>query len=172
MRGIFIGRFQPLHKGHLSIIEHALAEVDELIIGIGSAEKSYLPNDPFTAGERIDMILSVAKENGWGGRIIPVSIRDINRYSVWVEHVVSLCPKFDVIYSNNPLTRTLFEKAGYEVRDTPLVDRSKLSGKQIRKRISEGGYWETLLPNAVSKQIKEIGGVDRIRNIFGPGDSE
>ena len=85
--------------------------------------------------------------------------------------MVSLCPKF-VVYSNNPLTRTLFQKAGYEVRNTPLVDRSKLSGKQIRKRISEGGYWETLLPKSVSKQINTIGGVERIRKIYGPGDSE
>ncbi|MGA1822698.1 MAG: nicotinamide-nucleotide adenylyltransferase [Thermoplasmatota archaeon] len=172
MRGLFIGRFQPLHKGHLSIIEHALLEVDELVIGIGSAEKSYLPDDPFTAGERIDMILAVVREEGWEGKVIPVSIRDINRYSIWVEHVVSLCPRFDLVYSNNPLTRTLFRKAGYEVRDTPIIDRSKLSGRQIRKRMSEGGYWETLLPAAVSKKIIEIGGVERIREIFGPGDSE
>ena len=172
MRGLFIGRFQPLHNGHLSIIEHAISEVDELIIGIGSAEKSYLPKDPFTAGERMDMILSVSKMRGWDGRIIPVSIRDINRYSVWVEHVVSLCPGFDVVYTNNPLTRTLFERSGYEVRDTPLVDRSLLSGEQIRKRISDGGYWEALLPEAVSGYIIEIGGVDRIKMIFGPGDSD
>ncbi|HIQ38838.1 MAG TPA: nicotinamide-nucleotide adenylyltransferase, partial [Methanothermococcus okinawensis] len=56
MRGFLIGRWQPFHKGHLSIIEEISKEVDELIIGIGSAQKSHTLNDPFTAGERIMMI--------------------------------------------------------------------------------------------------------------------
>ena len=38
-RGLLIGRMQPVHKGHISVILDTLKEVDELIIGIGSAEK-------------------------------------------------------------------------------------------------------------------------------------
>ncbi|MEM2947357.1 MAG: adenylyltransferase/cytidyltransferase family protein, partial [Candidatus Bathyarchaeia archaeon] len=36
-RGLFVGRFQPFHKGHLSVIEDILKEVDELVIVVGSA---------------------------------------------------------------------------------------------------------------------------------------
>jgi cytidyltransferase-like protein len=36
---IFIGRFQPLHAGHLKAMETALAENDKLVICIGSAQK-------------------------------------------------------------------------------------------------------------------------------------
>lgn len=170
MRGLFIGRFQPLHLGHMSIIEHALGEVKTLIIGVGSAEKSFLPEDPFSAGERIEMILRTAESRGLEDRIIPIPIRDINRYSVWVDHVVSICPPFDVVYANNPLTRTLFSERGIEVRSTPLVDRTKLSGVKIRKWIAEGDSWRILVPDSVEEVMEEVDGVRRIKDIHGEAD--
>ena len=36
-RGLLIGRIQPLHNGHIKVIQETLKEVDEIIIGIGSA---------------------------------------------------------------------------------------------------------------------------------------
>ena len=40
LRGILIGRMQPVHNGHIQVIESILDEVDEIIIGIGSAQLS------------------------------------------------------------------------------------------------------------------------------------
>ena len=37
-RGFYIGRFQPYHNGHQSVLEHIAGKVDEIIIGIGSAQ--------------------------------------------------------------------------------------------------------------------------------------
>lgn len=56
VRGILIGRMQPVHNGHMQIIDKILDEVDEIIIGIGSAQLSHEIKDPFTAGERILMM--------------------------------------------------------------------------------------------------------------------
>lgn len=170
MRGLFIGRFQPLHLGHMSIIEHALGEVKTLIIGVGSAEKSFLAEDPFSAGERMDMIMRTAEARGLSGRIIPIPIRDVNRYSIWADHVISICPPFDVVYANNPLTMTLFQEKGIEVRSTPLVDRTKLSGVKIRRWIAEDGSWRILVPDPVEEVIEEIGGVERIKSVYKEGD--
>jgi len=169
MRGLFIGRFQPLHNGHTTIIEHALKEVDSVIVGIGSAESSYLPSDPFTAAERMEMLIKASVELGWTGRIVPVPIRDVNRYSIWVSHVESLCPKFDIVYSNNPLTVRLFRKAGYTVRSTPLQDRSRLSGVSIREMMLEGDDWRLLVPPSVAEVIDEVDGVGRLREITARG---
>jgi nicotinamide-nucleotide adenylyltransferase len=170
MRGLFIGRFQPLHMGHVSIIEKALEQVDELIIGIGSAECSYTEKDPFTAGERMDMILDASDELGWGSRIISVPIRDVNRYSIWVSHVVSMCPEFEIVFSNNPLTVRLFKDAGYRVRSTKLVDREHFSGTSIRKKMVKGEVWEDHVPTSTSELIVKIGGIRRIMEISGIGD--
>ena len=55
-RGILIGRMQPFHNGHIQVIKKILEEVDEIIIGIGSAQISHDLKNPFTAGERLVMI--------------------------------------------------------------------------------------------------------------------
>jgi nicotinamide-nucleotide adenylyltransferase len=70
-----------------------------------------------------------------------------------------------VVYSNNPYTRRLFFEAGYEVRDSPLYNRSEYSGTEVRRRIREGCEWEHLVPDAVAKVIRECGGVNRITEL-------
>ena len=55
-RGLYVGRFQPFHLGHLRAIKAVLKEVDEIVIVIGSAQYSHNSNNPFTAGERLVMI--------------------------------------------------------------------------------------------------------------------
>ena len=171
MRGIFIGRFQPLHKGHVSIIEAALEDVDELVIGIGSAECSYTSRDPFTAGERMEMLLALVKERNWQDRTVIIPIRDVNRFSIWVSHVASLCPGIDVVFSNNPLTIRLFQEAGYEVRSTKLVDRDNYAGIRIRERIRDGESWEELVPGPVRVMLEDIGGVRRIKDLMTQGEA-
>ena len=151
-------------------METALEEVENLVLGIGSAELSYTSKDPFTAGERMEMLLLAADNKGWSDRLLPVPIRDVNRYSIWVKHVVSLCPDFDLVFSNNPLTVRLFSDAGYEVRSTKLVDRERYSGTAIRKMILEGTSWKELVPPSTSEFIESIDGVRRLKEISGIGD--
>jgi nicotinamide-nucleotide adenylyltransferase len=170
MRGLFIGRFQPLHNGHVSIIEAALKEVDQLVIVIGSAENSFSERDPFTAGERMEMLIRASKELGWGERVLIIPIRDINRYSVWVDHVLSYVPPVDVVYSNNRLTRMLFLEKGMEVRSTILVERSDLSGIRIRELMINGREWKDRVPSSVSSFIEDINGAQRVKEIHEQGD--
>jgi nicotinamide-nucleotide adenylyltransferase len=37
MRGLLVGRMQPIHEGHMDVIRRILGDVDEVIICIGSA---------------------------------------------------------------------------------------------------------------------------------------
>ena len=53
---LFVGRFQPFHFGHLHAIKKILEESEELLIVVGSAQMSHEPDNPFTAGERLEMI--------------------------------------------------------------------------------------------------------------------
>lgn len=167
-RALLIGRFQPFHKGHLAVIKEIAAQADKLIIGIGSAQASHTEEDPFTAGERHLMISeSLDEENINNYYIIP--IMDINRYKIWVAHVISLVPPFDVIFTNNNLTATLFEEAGFEVKHPKLYDRERYSGNEIRHIIAEGGDWRPLVPDAVAGVIDQIGGEKRIKTLFSGG---
>ena len=105
-RGLYVGRFQPYHNGHNSVIERIADEVDELIIGIGSAEISHDLRHPFTAGERVLMISRALKNIRIPVYIIP--LEDVKRNALWVAHVKSMTPPFDVVYTSNPLVIELF----------------------------------------------------------------
>lgn len=166
-RGFYIGRFQPYHNGHQQVIEEIVTEVDELVVGIGSADQSHNERNPFTAGERIMMITKCVKDLDVVTYVVP--IEDINRNSVWVSHLESMSPRFDVAYSNNPLVIQLFEESGTEVRQSPMFDRDVLKGSKIRKKMVADDGWRELLPLPVVDTIREINGIERIQRV---GDTD
>ncbi|QKG91602.1 nicotinamide-nucleotide adenylyltransferase [Halorubrum salinarum] len=163
MRGFYIGRYQPFHDGHQHMVEEIAEEVDELVLGIGSAGDSHTTRNPFTAGERVMMVTKAVEELDATTYVVP--IEDLDRNSVWVSHVQSMTPRFDVAYSNNPLVVRLFEEAGVEVRQSPMFRRDVLEGTELRERMIRGRDWEDLVPDAVVDVIREVDGVDRIRRI-------
>ncbi len=162
-RGLYLGRFQPYHLGHHTVLKQIAKEVDEIIIGIGSAQKSHEIENPFTAGERMLMVSSALSEFDIKSYVIP--IEDIQRNSLWVSHVKSMVPPFDITYTNNPLVIELLSEAGIEVMQSPLFKRNSYSGTEIRRRMLSGEKWEQFVPEKVVEIIKEIDGVKRIKNV-------
>ena len=162
-RGFYIGRFQPYHNGHHEVLEHIAKEVDEIVIGIGSAQLSHQVDNPFTAGERVLMITRALESLGCPYYVIP--IEDIQRNSLWVAHVRSMTPPFDLCYSSNPLVVRLFTEAGVKVQSPAMYERDTLSGTKIRERILNGKPWKKLLPPAVVQVIREIDGDERLCQI-------
>ncbi len=162
---LFVGRFQPFHLGHLDMVRRIVQAHGEILIGIGSAQYSHTRENPFTAGERYEMVKRALEADGIDDfHIVPIP--DTHVHSIWVSHVVSLVPKFDVVYTNSPLVVRLFRERGFEVRELPLFKREAFAGTQIRKRIYEGGEWTSLLPKEVAAYILEIDGPQRIRETF------
>jgi len=165
-RGIFAGRFQPPHKGHLGAIKNILEKIDELVIVVGSSQYSHRLDNPFTTGERISMIREALEEEGiqpsryW---IIPVP--DVHLHMLWVSQIVGYSPKFEVVYTNEPLTRRLFIEAGFKVEPVSFIKRKFYSATEIRKRMLNGENWEELVPKSVAHFIKEIDGVARLRDL-------
>ncbi|HDD36251.1 MAG: nicotinamide-nucleotide adenylyltransferase [Archaeoglobaceae archaeon] len=166
MRAFFIGRFQPYHLGHHEVIKNILNEVDELIIGIGSAQESHSLENPFTAGERVWMISKALDELKIEKKIYIIPLEDIKRNSLWVAHVKEMVPPFDVVYSNNPLVKRLFKEAGVEVRGTHLYNRVEYQGTEIRKKMINGENWKKYVPKAVVEVIETIDGINRIKEII------
>ena len=165
-RGLFVGRFQPFHLGHLNVVKDILNEVDELIIVVGSAQYSHRIENPFTTGERIVMIRRALEEAGIDlRRIWIVPVPDIHIHMVWVSVVEGYTPRFDIVYSNEPLTRRLFIEAGYRVKEIQYHKREVYSATEIRKRMLNGENWEELVPKSVAEFIKEIEGDRRLRDL-------
>ena len=166
VRGILIGRMQPVHNGHMEVIKRILEEVDEIVIGIGSAQLSHEVKDPFTAGERVVMMTQALAEIDVNpSRYYIIPMQDINFNAIWASHVKMLTPPFSIVYSGNPLVKQLFAEEGYEVRQPPLYDRIHLSGTEVRRRILEDENWQKLVPKATTDLLKEIDGVNRLKNL-------
>jgi len=147
-------------------VHHALNKLPELIIAIGSAQFSHTLHNPFTAGERITMIrlaLDEAKMTADNYFLIPV--RDLHLHDLWVPHLVSQTPRFEVVFSNEPITSRLFKEAGFRVEPIPFYNREVYSSTEIRERVVQGKSWEELVPHSVASYIKSIFGDERLREL-------
>jgi nicotinamide-nucleotide adenylyltransferase len=145
------------------VIRNIAKEVDEIIVGIGSAQISHTIENPFTAGERLLMVSKSIEEFDVKAYIVP--LEDIYRNDLWVAHVKSMVPPFSRVYSNNPLVIRLFKEEGMEVKECPLYQRDRYSGTEIRRRILAGEEWKHLVPEAVIEVIEEVNGVERLKEI-------
>jgi nicotinamide-nucleotide adenylyltransferase len=164
--GLFVGRFQPFHFGHLAAVKFALKRVDYLFVVVGSGEKSHERDNPFTAGERISMIKSALDGNGVDpSRWMAIPIADAESHSLWVSSVESMVPKFDVVFTNDALTFLLFKEEGIEVESVPFLDRKHYSATIVRDRILEKKNWQHLVPPQVAKLVVKFGGVERVREL-------
>lgn len=54
--GVFIGRFQPCHEGHIHALGVAASQVGTLIVLVGSANKARSIKNPWTYTERVQML--------------------------------------------------------------------------------------------------------------------
>ncbi|HJS68897.1 MAG TPA: nicotinamide-nucleotide adenylyltransferase [Nitrososphaera sp.] len=164
--GLFVGRFQPFHKGHLATVKFALGKVDHLVIVVGSAQKSHEPKNPFTAGERVRMIKETLDSDKVGaGKILIIPVPDVDVHSLWTRQVDMLVPKYDIVFANDPFTLMLFRERGVKTMEAPLVDRSEMQATEIRRKMAMGEKWEGLVPAPVAKIIIEINGVERVKAI-------
>jgi len=179
LRGLYVGRFQPFHVGHVEAIRGLLNKVDELVIIIGSAQKSHDLDNPFTAGERYVMVKDALNEMGIPSakyHLLPVP--DSPMHSVWVAQIESYAPPFSVVYSNDSLTRRLFKELGIPVERVEFYRREVYSATEVRRRMLSGQDWRELIPPSVAKNIERIGGVERLKELamtdspFGRKDSE
>lgn len=163
--GLFIGRFQPFHKGHLATVKFALEKVEQLVIVVGSAQKSHEPRNPFTAGERIRMIKESLDSDGQTDvrRILIIPVPDTDVHALWTHQVDMLVPKYDVVFANDLFTLMLFQEKGIKALEAPLYRRDEMKATEIRKKMIAEDIWEDLVPIPVSKVIKEINGVERVK---------
>ncbi len=165
--GLYVGRFQPFHLGHLEAVRYALKHVGYLYVVVGSAQKSHERDNPFTAAERITMIKEALDGNGVDpSKWMAIPIQDADSHSLWVASVESMVPRFDVVFTNDSLTYLLFDEEGMEVRAVPFLDRSRYTATNVRDRILERKDWESLVPPQVAKLVVRFGGVERVRALM------
>ena len=133
---------------------------------IGSAQYSHNTNNPFTAGERLVMIRRALKEGNIDySRVWVVPVPDVHLHMLWVAALEGYTPKFNGVYSNEPLTRRLFMEAGYKVKSIRFFERKDYNSTLVREKMVQDDSWTSLVPKSVAEFITEIDGVNRLRDL-------
>ena len=164
MNGLLIGRFQPFHLGHLEALRFALSKVDQLWVGLGSSNKPLQKNNPFSAQERKEMILSSINDS-IRKNIEIFFIPDFENHKKWVEHIDSIVPKFDVVFTNDEMTKHLYSKRETRVIEIPFTKRDALSGTNIRDLIVNNLQWKEFVPKGTEQILNEINAKQRLKNL-------
>ncbi len=162
------GRFQPPHLGHLNLIRQALERAREVIIAVGSAQESFTPTNPLTAGERIEALTLMLREELGKDyfRVFNISpVPDIAMNKVWVQYLRMMLPRFDSVITGNELVAILFEDMGYPVLRPKMYMRGECSGTLIRKLAVSGGDWKKCIHPVVAEFLESIGFVERLRRL-------
>lgn len=154
MKAAFLGRFQPLHKGHLQVIENYRERYDSLELVIGSADISRTEENPLTAEEREEVI------RGCFPDIDILYLEDESRDSegdkLWAE---KLEDKIDasLLLTRNELVKELMEeKTGIKVEEQEMYDEDLYSGTEVRRRMRSGEEWRYLVPGCSKEKLEEL----------------
>jgi bifunctional NMN adenylyltransferase/nudix hydrolase len=83
---ILIGRFEPVHAGHVALLREALARAQRAIAIVGSAHQARTPKNPFTWTEREAMLRGALPAQD-AARLTVLPVRDYYNEAVWVRAV-------------------------------------------------------------------------------------
>lgn len=146
--GLYVGRFQPLHLGHYSVIMRMLKKCDKAIIAIGSAQECGTERNPFSYALRANMIYTILQQS-YGNiedkvLIVPIDDRkNPSNDASWGTYLMNQVIKYtgiqpDVIFEGeeqernnwyddlnitvNKVSRTTINISGTRVRNFLLTD--------------------------------------------------
>jgi nicotinamide-nucleotide adenylyltransferase len=172
-RALYVGRFQLFHKGHLDVIQHIdkAKDITEIIIAVGSSQYNHTNKspvapwavNPFTYEERERMI-NYSLEGKIEKPYLIIPIPDFHDWPKWKKYVCDTVPKFDVLYTVSEREKKEFEEIGYEARGFPR--KHEYHAGIVRERICKGAEWKDALADGTIKVVEEIGGIERIKNLF------
>lgn len=171
--GLFLGRFQPFHRGHLAVVQGMMKVCDKVILGLGSPQFSRTEFNPFTADERRQMIGMAVEEAGLDlEKFTLIEIPDTPSDEGWVEHVLKLTGPVSRVWSGNEHTLKLFVEKALQIQKISPVPG--MSATAIRKSIARGdGEWQKQVPKEVKDWIIQNKGQAAVKESRGktqPGE--
>jgi HTH-type transcriptional repressor of NAD biosynthesis genes len=154
-RGLVIGKFMPIHAGHIALIEFAKSQCDELIVSM-----SYTLRDSIDPQKRFAWIKEIFKNDS---NIIPeISVDDFDdeslplneRTKIWADFLKKRFPVIEVIFSSEDYGPILAEHldARHCVFD---INREKFPVSATKIRTNPFQYW-SFIPEVVRPYFVKV----------------
>lgn len=178
---VYIGRFQPFHNGHLTVLRQALDQANKVILVAGSANSPRTPKNPWNTHERHEMIMNAVH----GDETLCSRVADIIFFPVedrlykeakWIETIQSNVDQLvkKISKNKNPSIALIGhekDSSSYYLKNNfpfwdfvetgPYIKEKSDNGKvvsatKIRELIFEGhlGYTASNLPSSVYNFIE------------------
>ena len=143
-KGLILGRFQLLHLGHEYIINKALEVCDEVLILIGSSDKSNTTENPYDYETRKSMLEVVYGDKI---KIAPLTDLGVGNVPAWGEYVLENAEKINgfpdcIVYGIEAKCETWFSEEIKKKITFIKVDRGdiKIDASTLRSYMYDNEY--------------------------------
>ena len=169
--GLFIGRFQPFHLGHLSALKQGMEIADRIILVVGSANQNFSLKNPLTIDERLELIKTVLHQEQLDQRLQATkTMNDVPNNLQWADKLIQQVPPFKVVIGNNNLNDLLFEYRGFKLFHPKLTQRERYQGEVIRQKVIEGKPWQQFVPAPTLPLLEKFQFEKRLQVLNQKGD--
>ena len=158
---VFIGRFQPVHKSHLQVMQEALTHGKKLIVVLGSANAAENIKNPWSVAEREEMI-RVCFGQDQNERIIVTSVGDhFYNDNEWITEVQQRVYEESSGSDSVALIGTYKDESSYYIKLFPqwdeIVARSHdmMNATDVRTALFSEPVAEGVLENCLPQQVNE-----------------
>jgi nicotinamide-nucleotide adenylyltransferase len=183
----FVGRFQPLHLGHINALEQILADKpDKIVIGIGSSESELTFKNPLSFYERKEIIITGIKEafkdeieivesfeaspplpkraGGISKTLLQICpIPDFANSHKWTDYILENLPHFDTLYSANPYTQSCFADTDKNFKELEL--NKFIKAVHIRQLMTQDLNWKPFILESTKEILVKKDISERIKEI-------
>lgn len=171
---VYIGRFQPFHDGHESVVldtrDNLMEEGDKFLLITGSNDKSGTSHDPFTTEQRHAMINEVLKKDLEGFDYSLDSIDDEgDDYDKWIKDLKKIVRehtdhgKYKPVIVGHDDIIIYARKAGYSFHLSP--ETVKIHGTDIRRMLLSGKEEKLPVPEKIKEWLDRHNAVEILRRI-------
>lgn len=155
--GVILARFQPIHNGHLALIEKACNENDKVLVLIGSIDKMNKRNPiPWTI--RRDMVVKALKERGLSEKVEVKELSDLSDES-HNDHEWGFYLYSNIVSLINQANFSIYYSDGFEIITSwfpGFILRNNVSLSLLARNATESGISATQIREMIMKDDEEL----------------
>lgn len=159
---VYIGRFQPVHNGHIKTMHNALDVSNKLIVLCGSSNQSGTAKNPLTFHQRANLILKSLK--GYENRVSIAGINDYENDKDWERAVNNTINSLSKSGSKIAIIGHFKDDSSYYLNNFPEYELIKMpnfdniNATDIRNAINNNdlAFVKSVVPSVIYEDIVKL----------------